>query len=70
MRVFVNGEGYELDEAATVSDAVTKVGVEPGARGVAVAVDGEVIPRAELARTRLRPGQRVEVVAAIQGGRR
>ncbi len=70
MRVFVNGEAIELDETATVSDAVAAIGVEPGARGVAVAVDGEVVPGAELASTRLGPGQRVEVVGAIQGGRR
>jgi len=37
-------------------------------RGVAVALDGEVVPRGEWAGTTLRAGQSVEVLAAIQGG--
>lgn len=69
MRVTVNGESVELDEPATVRDAVVEAGVEPGARGLAIAVDGEVVPRAEIEKRPLRAGQRVEVVAAIQGGR-
>ena len=68
MRVTVNGESVELDEPATVRDAVVEAGVEPGARGLAIAVDGEVVPRAEIENRPLRAGQRVEVVAAIQGG--
>jgi sulfur carrier protein len=69
VRVYVNGESVELDEEATVHDAVAKAGFEPDSRGVAVALDGEVVPRGELASTRLEPEQRIEVVAAIQGGR-
>ena len=42
-------------------------GPETG-RGVAVAVDGEVVPRGEWRRTRLREGQQVEVLRAVQGG--
>ena len=44
----------------------------PGAASVdiAVAVDGEVVPRADLDSTPLADGQRVEIVAAIQGGAR
>ena len=37
-------------------------------RGVAVAVDGEVVPRSAWDATTLADGQRVEVVGAIQGG--
>ncbi|MGB6426233.1 MAG: sulfur carrier protein ThiS [Solirubrobacterales bacterium] len=44
--------------------------MKPEARGVAVAVDGEVVPRADLDSTPLADGQRVEIVAAIQGGAR
>jgi sulfur carrier protein len=35
---------------------------------VAVAVDGEVVPRAAWPRTPLSSGQRVEVLQAVQGG--
>jgi sulfur carrier protein len=40
----------------------------PEGRGVAVAVDGEVIPRGAWRDTELRDGARVEVVIAVQGG--
>jgi sulfur carrier protein len=33
-----------------------------------VAVDGEVVPRAEWAGTQLTDGARVELVVAVQGG--
>jgi sulfur carrier protein len=68
LKVTVNGESVELAPEATVRDAVIEAGAEPGARGVAVAVDGQVVPNSQLDATRLEPGQRVEVVAAIQGG--
>ncbi len=68
MRVELNGSPRELPDAATLAVAVRESGVGEGARGVAVALDGEVVPRAEWERTPLREGQSVEVLAAIQGG--
>lgn len=70
MRIELNGEGIELPEGSSVEDAAMVAGADPDARGVAVALDGEVVPRGELARTALRDGQRVEVVEAIGGGAR
>ena len=67
MRVEINGSEHELADGASVRDAAAAVGVEPG-RGVAVALDGEVVPRGEIDSVRLREGQRVEVVTAIGGG--
>jgi sulfur carrier protein len=68
MTVELNGQRVELEEGAAVSEAVSRAGAEGGTRGVAVAVDGEVVPRAAWEQTRLVEGQRVEVVRAIQGG--
>lgn len=68
MIVRVNGERTVLPEGASVIDAVAVAGVEPGQRGIAVALDGEVVPRAQLSETMLSEGQRIEIVAAIQGG--
>jgi sulfur carrier protein len=45
-----------------------ELGLGLDARGVAVAVDGEVVPRSRWAATALADGARVEVVDAIQGG--
>jgi sulfur carrier protein len=66
--VQLNGEWYELDEGATVADAVQRLGVALDARGVAVAVDREVVRRGAWGETPLSPGARVEILTAIQGG--
>ena len=42
--------------------------VPGGARGVAIAVDAEVVPRGEWDTTELDDGARVEILRAIQGG--
>lgn len=67
-RVLVNGEPRELPAGATVEDAVRAAGALDGGRGVAVALDGEVVPRGEWATTQVRDGQQLEVVHAVQGG--
>ena len=68
MKVVLNGEQRELSERASVRDAVTAAGAPGEARGVAVALDGEVVPRGEWATTRVREGQELEVLHAVQGG--
>lgn len=68
MTIELNGQPVEIAAGARVGDAVARSGADPERRGVAVAVDGEVVPRSAWERTELRDGQRVEVVGAIQGG--
>ncbi len=65
--VTLNGEPRDLPEGATVETAVHELGAPD--RGVAVAVDGEVVPRGDWASTPVRDGQQVEVLHAVQGGR-
>ena len=65
--ITINGERRELDDGATVEAAVRAAGA-PDGRGVAVALDGEVVPRREWAITEIRDGQQVEVLRAVQGG--
>jgi sulfur carrier protein len=66
--VTVNGERRELPSSATVANVVELLDVGVGARGVAVALDGEVVTRARWPQTELQDGARIEIVAAIQGG--
>ncbi len=70
MTIELNGEPVELADGASVADAVERAGIETRSetRGVAVALDGEVVPRAAWEATPLREGQGVEVLRAIQGG--
>jgi len=68
MRIELNGKAHELIDGAMLADAVAASGIDGEARGIAVALDGEVCPRAEWATTALFQGSKVEVLAAIQGG--
>jgi sulfur carrier protein len=66
--VVLNGDEAMLDDGATVAAAVASLDLPASGRGVAVAVDAEVVPRGEWARTELHEGARVEILRAIQGG--
>ena len=65
--IVLNGEPRERD-GATIVELLADLGVEARARGVAVAVDGEVVPRAEWATHRVDDGRPRRGVSAIQGG--
>ncbi len=72
MKVTVNGEVRELPAGATVASVVAelldvgRVGAE--FRGIAVALDGEVVARGAWPEVALSDGARVEVLSAIGGG--
>ena len=72
MQVRLNGAPRELADHATVADAVAAVAeVAEGAasaKGIAVAVNGEVIPRSRWYDVRLAADDRVEVLRAVGGG--
>lgn len=68
MNIFVNGEPREVADGTTLRALVTEHGEDEPRRGIAVAVDGSVVPRARLAETGVREGARVEIVTAVQGG--
>ena len=68
MNVFVNGVATDVAESAVVADAVAAVRDEPAARGIAVAVNGAVVPRSSWAETRLNDSDRVEILTAVAGG--
>lgn len=66
MNVQLNGANHVLSDNANVADAVSAL--TAAERGVAVALNGEVVPRTEWQSTRLREGDRLEVLTAKQGG--
>ncbi|MCP2260600.1 sulfur carrier protein [Streptoalloteichus tenebrarius] len=66
MRVRVNGQDREFAESATVADVLAAFGAPT--TGVAVALDGDVVPRGAWPDTPLRDGATVEVLTAVQGG--
>ena len=68
MRVVLNGSAADLADGATVLTAVEALDLPASGRGVAVAVDAEVVPRTQWDTHELNEGARIEILRAIQGG--
>ncbi len=66
--IVLNGRTSEVCPGETLAQVLHRLGVSPDARGVAVAVDGEVVPRACWEVFMLAQDARVEVLTAMQGG--
>ncbi len=63
----VNGEDRRL-EVGTVLELLRAEGVDPGRRGVAVALNGSVVRRADWPEAALAHGDEVEIVKPFAGG--
>lgn len=68
MTIWLNGEQHDLPGGRSLADAIAAAGAPDDGRGVAAALDGEVVPRDRWEQTLVQDGQRVEVVQAVQGG--
>jgi sulfur carrier protein len=66
--ILLNGESSDVSAGETVIAVLRRFGLEADTRGVAVAVDGEVVPRAAWETFALAADARVEVLRAMQGG--
>jgi sulfur carrier protein len=64
----VNGETEPFGAQQTLEALVAEKAIDTAQRGIAVALNGSVVPRAAWRETRLRPGDSVEIVRARQGG--
>jgi sulfur carrier protein len=64
--VVVNGEPRSLASGATLRDAIASLTADTD--GCAVAVNDSVVPRGEWAVRLVEPGDRIEVLTAVQGG--
>lgn len=52
----------------SVAELIAATGIDPARRGVAVAVNAQVLPRAAWAQTNVSPGDRIEIVQPLAGG--
>ncbi len=66
--IVVNGENADLQPGETLATVLVRLGLTIAAQGVAIAVDGEVVPRAGWGTFTLADNARVEVLTAMQGG--
>jgi sulfur carrier protein len=68
VNVLLNGRVAELADDATVRDAVVAAGAGADERGIAVALDGTVVPRSAWDTTTLHEDAQLEVLRATAGG--
>ena len=68
MRVSINSEKKDIEHVDTLETLLRLVGVSSETRGVAVALNGEVVPKSAWASARVQEGDAVEVIHAVQGG--
>jgi sulfur carrier protein len=68
VKAFLNGAERTVETGTTLLDLVAQAAGDPERRGIAVALEGEVVPRSRWAETRLADGARVEVLEARPGG--
>jgi sulfur carrier protein len=66
MTLMVNGEPRDVPPGVTLADLVRQLTESP--RGVAAAINGEVVPRRAWPATPLADRDTVEIVTAVQGG--
>lgn len=66
MKVVANGNPVELADGSGLLDLFDALGV--GSKWVVAEVNGEAIPRPDMASVRLGDGDRVELVRAVAGG--
>ncbi|MDT8911075.1 sulfur carrier protein ThiS [Amycolatopsis sp. PS_44_ISF1] len=66
MEIEVNGSRCEFPDGATVADVLDARGI--ARPGVAVAVNGEVVPRGAWPGSVVPKGASVDVLTAVQGG--
>lgn len=66
MQITVNGQPRESAAGHSLAELVREI--SDRGTGIAVAVNGEVVPRGSWSDTPVQPGDRVDVVTAVQGG--
>ena len=66
-RLRINGEDTEVT-ATTVAELLAVRGIDPKARFLAVALNGEVVRRTDWPSHPLAAGDRIEIVRPLQGG--
>ena len=66
MQIQINGESQTLDDSINITELLDRLDMQ--GRRIAVERNGEIVPRAEHATTRLVDGDRLEIVHAIGGG--
>ncbi|MBI4209127.1 MAG: sulfur carrier protein ThiS [Deltaproteobacteria bacterium] len=67
MQIQVNGQPMQLDDGSTADELLLLLSLPQ--EGIALAINGEVIPRKRFPEILLQSGDVIEIVHAVQGGK-
>ena len=65
--LFINGEPHAY-MPQSVAELLAGLGLDTNKRGIAVALNSQVLPRAAWAQTKVMPGDKIEIVRPLAGG--
>jgi len=68
MELTINGEKRTIEHANTLDALMKSLGYSSDTRGIAVAVNSAVVPKAAWVSTRIAQGDTVDIIHAVQGG--
>ncbi len=68
IQIKINGQVLSHARGVTLAAVLAAQGIDSSRRGLAAALDGEVVPRQIWAETVLKDGSRLDIVIAAPGG--
>ncbi len=68
LKIKVNGEEKALEKEVNVMELLRLLDVEFREVGLAVAINGEVVPKSQYRQTLVKDGDSVEIVQLVGGG--
>jgi sulfur carrier protein len=68
MNLTINGKQESIEGSPTISEVIARLGKDPAGKGLAVALNGEVVPRSKWDQRRVETDDRIELLEAAQGG--
>jgi len=68
MKIYVNGEQETIEDNATLEEFLKTKRISTEDKGVAVALNDDVVPKSDWSSKKLEEGARIEIVRAVQGG--
>jgi sulfur carrier protein len=67
MEITINHDLYDIEETCSVEHLLTAV-LQSGVRGIAVAVNQNIVPKSSWSQHLLHPGDQIILIKATQGG--
>jgi len=68
MTILVNGNTHDIEEERTLEELLLEFEISKEMKGIAVALNDDVIPKKMWSDTKVQSSDRIEIIRAVQGG--